>query len=258
MNRHQYFRQPKIYAATPGEKKALFSRSIFIYSSIFILLLVLAWFVWFSSYFKIKTIIISGSLNPEVAKEIDKFKGKNILFFQIGKIEKQLASGQTSISSLEIYKGLPNELKIKVNVREPKIIWQTKDRSYFIDGNGVVFELNNSTISDEEKLELPIIIDNKNVGVNLGTPIVTPDFVQYTLDLDKNFEGKIGTKIKEFRVNETTLQIEVVTEAGWRVLLDTSRDFNSQLTVLKKIFDQYGGDIKEYVDLRVEGRAYYK
>lgn len=256
--KHQYFRQPKIYAATPAERKAVVSKWTIIAGLIFILLLFLAWFIFLSSFFKIKTITISGSLNPEVAKEIDKFKGKNILLFRVGKIEKELAGGQTSISSLEIYKGIPDTLRVKVNVRVPEIIWQSQNKNYFIDKNGVIFELNDYVSVSQDNAPLPMIIDNKNLNVNLGSQIITTDLVQYILDLNNDFAPKMGTKIKEFRVNETTLQIEVVSEAGWKVLLDTSRDYNTQLTVLKKIFDQYGSEIKEYVDLRVEGRAYYK
>ncbi len=260
MPKFQYFRQPKIYAATPAEKKAFFSRWLIISVVALVLLLALAWFVCLSPYFKIKTITISGSLNPEVAEEINKFKGKNILFFRVGKIEKELAQGQTSISSLEIYKGIPDILRIKVNVRNPMLIWQTQGKNYFIDKNGIIFELNNyNTQNDnEDGTALPLIIDNKNINVTLGSQIITPEFGQYVLDLNNNFFAKMGTKIKEFRINETTLQIEVITEAGWRALLDSSRNYEAQLSVLKKIFDQYGNDIKEYVDLRVEGRAYYK
>ncbi|MCL5795299.1 MAG: cell division protein FtsQ/DivIB [Patescibacteria group bacterium] len=258
MNNHKYFRQPKIYAATPAERKANFSRVIIVMISIFLLLVLFFWFVCFSPYFKIKIITISGSLNPEVGKEIEKFKGKNILFFQIGKIEQQLASRQTSISSLEIFKGIPDTLRIKVNVRTPKIIWQTQGKNYFIDENGVIFELKNDESITQDDNKLPIVIDNKNVPINLGARIITPDFIRYILDLNSNFENKIGTKIKEFHVDETTLQVEVITESGWRALLDTSRDYNTQLIVLKKILDQYKDEIKEYIDLRVEGRAYYK
>lgn len=256
--RRDYFRQPKIYATTPREKEYHKLRvSLFLGFSVLLFLFVV-WFFFFSSYFKIKKIIISGSLNPEVYEEINRFQGRNILFFRVGKVSKELAQKQTSIASLEIYKGLPDTIKVKVNVRIPKIAWSSQGKTFLIDENGIAFELGGGRASTEEGEQIPTVIDSKDAPIEPGNQVVTPDFVLFILDLSNNFEGKIGPKITELKISETTFQIEVVTDQGWRVYFDTTRDLNNQLIALKKILDQYRDQIQEYVDLRVEGKVYYK
>jgi len=258
MSKENHFRQPKIYATTPREKKYYLSRRFVLIVVLCIISVLLIWFLFFSSYFKIKKIIISGSLNPEVEAEINRFQGKNILLFRTAKVEKNLAQKQTSIASLEIYKGIPDILKVKVNVRIPKIAWQSGDKTYLIDKKGVVFELGQGTAVTERGEPIPTIVDTKEVSLELGRQIVTEYFVKFILDLTKDFSAKIGANIQAIKIGETTFQIEVETDQGWRVYLDTTRDLNNQLTALRKILDQYRDQIHEYVDLRVEGRAYYK
>lgn len=252
-----HFKQPKIYATTPREKEYYNTRALLFYCFIALLLLLAIWFLFFSSYFKIKKIIISGSLNADISSEINKFVGKNIFTFRIGKIEHELAQKQTSIASLEIYKGLPDSLKVKVNVRDPKIVWQTQEKTYFIDINGIVFAQGDSGVLEKGQ-PLPLIIDTKNAPIEVGTRIVSANFVQFVLDLNKDFPQTVGANVSELKIGETTFQIEAVSDQGWRVYLDTTRDLHNQLVSLKKVLDQYREQIHEYVDLRVEGRAYYK
>lgn len=258
MNDSDYFRQPKIYATTLKEKRQYDSRKIIFWVILVVLLLILAWFLFFSSFFKIKKIIVSGSLNNEVSTEINQFIGRNLLTFRVSKIEKDLAQKQTSISSLQIFKGLPDTLKVKVNVREPKLLWVSEGKDYYIDENGIVFELSGFNPTEEEKNKIFKIIDVKNAPVVTGTQIVSSDFVKFVTELNNNFNRIVGANITETRVNETTFQVEVVTDQNWRVYFDATRNLNNQLVSLKKIIDQYRDQIHEYVDLRVEGRAYYK
>lgn len=258
MARNEYYRQPKIYATTSQEKEHRNFRSLLLYCSIALLLIIVIWFIFFSSYFKIKNIIISGSLNNEVNSEINQFVGRNLLVFKVGKIENALAKKQTSISSLQIFKGLPDTLKVKVNVREPKLLWVTGAKNYYIDENGIVFELSETSFSEEENKQFFKIIDTKNAPVVTGTQIVSGDLVKFITELNNNFSNIVGANISETRIGETTFQVEVATDQNWRVYLDTTRNLNNQLVSLRKIVDQYKDQIHEYVDLRVEGRAYYK
>ncbi len=250
-----HFKQPKIYASTPKIKEP-FNKKVIFYLVFFLIIIgLIVWFFGYSSYFKIKKVVINGQLNSDVKAEIDKFYNQNILFFSVKKIEQELATRQSSIKSLEIYKGIPDVLKVKVNVREPVLIWKIQDKTYYIDENGIIFELNQNT---EDLNNLPIIVDTKNAQVDLGAQALSKDFINFVLDANKYFNVNAGASIKEFRINETTFQVEVVTDQGWRVYLDTTRGITNQLNALKKILAQYKDQIREYIDLRVEGKAYYK
>lgn len=250
-----HFKQPKIYASTPKIKETFNKKIIFYIVFVLVIIGLIVWFFVFSPYFKIKKIVINGQLNSDVKTEIDKFYNQNILFFGVKKIESELAARQSSIKSLDIYKGIPDILKVKVNVRNPIITWKTQDKTYYIDESGIIFELNQNT---DDLGNLPIIVDTKNAQVDLGKQTLSKEFINFILDTNKYFNTNTGASIKEFRINETTFQVEVVTDQGWRVYFDTTRSISNQLGALKKILAQYKDQIHEYVDLRVEGKAYYK
>lgn len=256
--KRESFRQPKIYSTTPKDKGIYFSnRAILIIISV-IVILILFWFLFYSSYFKISSITVEGSLNPDVAAEIEALKGKNILSLVLGNTEAKLVQKQTSIETIQIRRGIPDTLKIKVFVRNPIIAWKSQDKVYLIDANGIVFEQGQGDVVDNNAQKIPTVIDSQNLALTPGGQIVSVDFVNFVKKLSDKFSAKIQANITEIKVGETTYQVEVGTDQGWRVLLDTTRNADTQLDALKKILDQYRDQIHEYVDLRVEGRAYYK
>lgn len=253
-----YYRQPKIFKTSADEASFRFSRKFFIYFGLIAFTIYLVWFLFYSQYFKVKEIVISGSLNSQVKDEINKLYGQNTLLFRPGKMEKVLATKQTSIDNLEILKGIPDILKVKVNVRVPIVRWKSQDKIYFIDSGGIIFELNENEVDIDEAQRLPLLVDSKNIAVTPGNQIIEPHFINFICDLYKEFPDRISANINEIIIGETTFQVEVLSSAGWRVYFDTSRDLVNQLIALRKVLDNYGGDIKEYIDLRVEGQAYYK
>lgn len=257
-DRRDHFRQPKIYATTPEQKTQHNLGRFLLCGVLIIVFLLVGFFLFLSPIFKVKNIIIDGSLNEQVQDEINKLYGKNVLLFQPARTERELAKKQSSVAYLKIFKGLPDTLKIKVYVRVPKIVWQTQGKTYLIDGEGIVFEGGEGAVASEEGNVLPVVNDSKNASLVIGSSIVTKDFVQFILDLYKDFETKTHTKISTTNISETTFYLEVVTEAGWRVYLSTTRVLSNQLEALVNVLNNYRDKIREYVDLRVEGRAYYK
>lgn len=253
------YRHPKVYrfSADDGEKIQI-SRKTFLMILGLATLLFIIWFLFGSNYFKVKEITTSGSLNPEVQSEIDSFKGKNIFTFVLGNTEEELKQKQSSINKISILRGIPDMLRINVEVRQPIIAWKSQDKTYYIDKNGIIFEFNGESADYWQNQKLPTVFDQKNLNFAVGKQIVSPDFVQFTVDVNKLIGEKTSKKFQEARINETTYQLEVLLDNNIRVLFDTLRKAEVQVNVLAKIFDQYQNDIHEYVDLRVEGRVYYK
>lgn len=50
----------------------------------------------------------------------------------------------------------------------------------------------------------------------------------------------------------------MVTSEGWKIILDTIRSYETQLNNLIKVLRTTKSPPKEYVDLRIEDRVYYK
>ena len=68
------------------------------------------------------------------------------------------------------------------------------------------------------------------------------------------------TNIKptHFEVVETTFDVNLHTEAGFYVKFNTMRASAKQLDNLKKVLVKKREEVHEYVDLRIDGWAYYK
>ncbi len=253
--RRQSFVSPKIYTRTSKEVSVSF-KPVYIWVFLLVVLIgFLIWWIFFSDFFKIKEIDIDGTLNGSIKTEIDKFYGQNIFLFTVGAKDKELAKKQTSIEKLNIIKGIPDMLKIEILVRSPEMRWKTQDKIYYIDKDGVIFNLEEST---EQFDNLPTVKDTRDLDVQLGSKIVTNDFVEFVSEIINQLDTKTDKEIEEIRINDTTLHLEVKFKDSYKVYFDTIGNLTRQVDLLKKTIEKHDGDIKEYVDLRVDKKAYYQ
>jgi hypothetical protein len=157
--------------------------------------------------------------------------------------------------NIDIYKGLPDSIKVIVYRRSRSFIWQTQSKSYSVDEDGVVYEEIPVVPADSQAL---VVTDNKGLPVELGQKIVVTDFIKFVNDISTKFSEKTKLKIVGMGVEETTYHLHLRTENGFMVMFDTMRNLDEQLEDLNLLVTKYGPDIKEYVDLRIAGRAYFK
>jgi len=254
--KRQSYRQPKIYSVTDKEPNVLRINTNYLWFLILLLIIaILIWFIFYSEYFKIKNIIIEGEVNESVKNEINNFYGKNIFLFTVTEQDEKLKESQTSIDQLNIVKGIPDTLKVEVFVRKPEIKWKTGDKEYFIDENGVLFNLE---VSNDEFDKIPLVYDGRNLEVTPGNKMVTNDFVEYVIQIFSKLPEYLKKEIEEIKINETTLFLEIKVKDSYKIYFDTLGNIDDQLKILSNIVENHNDDIKEYVDLRVTNRGYYK
>ena len=257
--RKNNFRNPKIYYSTPKKEHDVNISPFFIKIVLLIIITgVIIWFFFFSSFFKIKNIEISGTLNPEVKNAIEKFYGKNILIIRSGKIEEDLTKMQTSIKSIQVSRGIPDTLKVQVYVRDPQIAWQTQGKTYYIDDSGIVFDLTQNESVANSINSIPLVEDTQNIAIKTGTKLVTSDFVEFTKELAKKLKDDNDITVNKLKVSETTFQLEIETDQNFKIIVSTTESLDNQMAALNRVLDEKKQDIKEYVDLRIIGRVYYK
>ncbi|MEK7096393.1 MAG: FtsQ-type POTRA domain-containing protein [Patescibacteria group bacterium] len=214
------------------------------------------YFLFFSGVFKIKDVIIEGNTNISSEDLMSKLsKGSNVFLFDIEKAQSDILKNTPQIRELKIYRGLPNALKIIVVERESKIIWQTNNEKYLISSQGEIAKKLNSDI---EIGTMPVVTDKLNRPVELSMKLVPSSFVVFIENIYSQFEGYSGTKPKYFEVEETTFDVNLFTEAGYYVKFNTTRSSRKQLENLKRVIVAKGGEVKEYIDLRIDGWAYFK
>lgn len=249
------FKQPKIYRVTRKENKKLqFNFKILWGFLVLVLIAIIMWWLFYSDFFNIKFIEINGELNESVFSDIEKFYGENILLFSIGQEDKQLSEKQTSIKSLNVVKGIPDTLIIDVNVRDPKIVWHTQGKEYYIDENGIIFNLSEAPNTDS----LVHIYDSKNLDVYLGSKIVTDEFIDFVEKINNNLPNRVDKEIEKIEIAETTMYVKVTLRDSYYIYFSTENDVDDQLEIIDRLDKKNGEGIGEYVDLRVNSKAYYK
>jgi len=259
---NQLFNRPDIISGTVREKKSKPKKKLV---KTFLLLVLLGgffWFIFYSPIFQIKNITLEGvQANSDLIAEMNKFKGKNIFLMAVDSEKRNLIIKQPEIKDIVIWKGLPDTLKAKLTLRDKVLIWQSADRFYYVDGDGIAFKQRGPLALEEKNILL--IIDKKNVLVNLGTQFLSPVFVKFVTQLATDLptisaQIQVPITLTNIDVEESTLQTTAQTAEGFKILFDTTRPVDSQLAALKKVLSEHRSEVTEYVDVRVQGWAYFK
>ncbi|KKP88894.1 MAG: hypothetical protein UR93_C0006G0027 [Berkelbacteria bacterium GW2011_GWA2_35_9] len=232
-----------------SKNKTNFSQVLF-----FITLFLIIFFIYllfYSSYFSIKNIDLIGDYNDSTVEYIQSINGKNIFRFGSRKIKKDIKEKLPIIKDVKVVVGFPNTLKIFLKERDTELIWETQGRKYLVDKEGVVF-------AETEKIDIKRIQDEKNLPIKLGDKLVSNELTSIIRSIEIKLPAILSEEIDHFGIGESLFVITVYTKSSKRVIFYTQVPLAYQLTVLDELVKKDKENIKEYVDLRVEGYGYYK
>jgi cell division septal protein FtsQ len=228
-------------------------RPIKIWKPILILILIggLYYFVFQSSFFQIKNIIVDKNLPPAVTDYMAKYKGINIFTLKSADIRDDLLSKYPELTNINVARGIPDTIKVTFNERTPKLVWMSNLSMYLVDESGIVYK------EIQDPGQLIVVRDSNNLPVRIDQPIVSPSFINFVITLKPLIENN-GFQVDHFQVNETTFNVDAVTQDGLILKFDITRTPDSQISDLAKFDENHKGEAKSYIDLRVEGKVFYK
>lgn len=242
---------PKFFNS-PKEKKEFYpSKTWKILLSLLIIVLVLILVFFFSPLFKIKRIEVIPQ-DEKVSSFFSNFLDKNLFLVDTNQTKSDLIGQYPQILDVKISKGIPNVLRIKINSREGKVVWESGGEKYLIDENGLVFAKADGQVAD-----LPIVIDNKNLPVENLKPVVISSFVNFITDLSSKLAGS-ELAVDHYEVNETTFQVDAVTKNNLKIIFDTTLPIDPQIVAAQKVYTDHKAEVTKYLDVRVEGKVYYQ
>ncbi|MCL5410879.1 MAG: FtsQ-type POTRA domain-containing protein [Patescibacteria group bacterium] len=254
---YRKYRTPSIFSGGKIKTEKEFHFPKIPIKMIFIIgiILFLIYYLFFSTKFTIKDVIVEGNKMVPSEKIADSVpKHSNILLFGVSKTKKEILKNNPEIKNVEIFRGLPDAVKIVVLEHEGKLIWQSGDSSYLISTQGYVAK----KIDPGEMYDFPRVIDKKNIPVETGANLLSPSFVAFITNIYSQFFNVTNIKPKDFEINQTTFDINLNTEAGFYVKFSSLRSSAKQLDNLKQVLVAKRDQVHEYVDLRIDGWAYYK
>ena len=257
MKKRDIFKQPKVYSyndLNAGNPSKTYNGLPKVFKIILILILIipgLGWIVLYSPFFKIENIIIKGTSYLEQKDFEKEIIGQNIFLLNTNQISENILNKYPEIESININRGLPKTIKITIIESQSKIVWQTFEKSYLVNNHGIIIK---EIIGEND---LPKIKDNKDLKVSLNDQVVSENCIDFTIGLNNNFKYE-DISIDHFEINETIFQLDLITNKEWKVIFDTTGSFQTQLDDLERFLADYEDEIKEYADLRVENKVYYK
>lgn len=242
--------KPYFLRTPKSPKKIQFPFRFVKFLFLFIIFGFLAYIFLCSPYFNVQKLDIKGSKNESISDYLQTTKGKNLWLLNKKKLEDDLLK-YPEISRVSIRKWPPQTLKVEIVEKTEGIVWQTQGKKYLLDTRGFA-------IKEVGESSLPQVIDTKNAPMEIDKQVGSAAFVNFVKNLNFKFTPKTSLPLKEISVpEETTLELIVQTE-GFKVIFDTQEDLDQQLDNMIRVYQIKKDAIKEYMDLRIQGRVYYK
>lgn len=186
---------------------------------------------------------------------------QNILFFNEDVLADKLVSQFSVIKEVAISKEFPHKLTLDITERIPVGTWCLLDDGStllttscrYFDDSGVLW---GKALRSSGSLLLSI--DDLRITEE-QTKMIDQSILE---PIKKAIVGldELGIKIKKIEIPDGTIgDFRVYIVAGYYILFNNESDIFGQIKVLKILLDEKGKNFKPtYVDLRIDGRIYYK
>jgi cell division septal protein FtsQ len=178
----------------------------------------------------------------------------SLLTLDEDQLVSDLQQADPLVRSVEVRRKWFHTLRLSVVLKQPSMGWSSDNQFYLLDRDGTAIGM----LPAGSKL--PVVKDGSNLPVKLGQRVTTSRFVDFTSDLAPALGGA-GYGVSGMEVKDTTLDLTVTTDKGYRLVFDTSRPVEEEIADLKAVARTLAAQKRtpaEYIDLRIAGKAYYK
>lgn len=224
--------------------------------------------VFYSGWTEIRSISINGlktltaeQIYPMVNEKLEerslpilKVKYlKNNLFFNPEPIKETLLANFTIIKNIEIKKDYPHDVNIEIIERTPIGTWCYTENCFYFDEEGMLW---GKALKSSGSLLLTVQDERTQ-----------PDKFE-TVDLEfwdkikNSVSGLNSLGIKTVRTiipSDSISNFRIYTAKNYYLLFSLENDIATQIDVLRIFLENKAEDFTaQYIDLRIEGRVYYK
>lgn len=251
--------------------------------------------VFFSGFLAVDTIELRGivktpadDLKALVLQHLDgqvlgRVPRNNIALVPAQEITRKILERFPRLSSAVVRKKYPHSITVEVAERQYAGVWCAASQPQTASSNQTVSEDAPSTPTTTSPL-IPLkcflvdaegvayseaaessgvlqlrIIEARDNEPQLGTEVIDPHVLDFFRRAKDALEKRFGIRTSHFEIRGLP-DATVYTAHGWQILLDATKSLDAALDSFKEtieIIDQRTTRI-EYIDLRIEGRVYYK
>lgn len=261
------------------------------------IILITGGFIIKSSYLKITKFSYEG-LNSVNQEELEEYLKKelpvlnqssllpsdNYFLVDTKKLEDSLNKKFPTNYSV-VTKNFPNTLNVQMNEKDSSVVYYNGEKYYLLDQNGFLIKpltiiinqaqteqttINSSTISTSTSLKsaniitgeklgkefekLPIIYDKRNLEIKNGT--ISAELIKTILEWKELLEKQKIASIKYFAFENPESGIEIFTNQVWKIYFNAQINPADQFNNLKLVLKE--NKPQEYIDVRYEGRVFWK
>lgn len=197
------------------------------------------------------------SVSDSINKILDSsLFGRNTIFLSTDKLAKQLMDQDKQLGGVKIGRDFVNGLIVTITEETPSLGWQSGSSVFVLSSDGRAIGLVEKADSN-----MPIVVDSANIPVNIGQKVVPTEFIDFVQIITQGLRAQKIDFVQLSVPAESVGELYVQTKVGYKIKFDTARDGAAQLNDLKAVLASLSSQKKtptEYIDLRIEGRAFYK
>ena len=267
--------QGSIYDHLRKKKARKQKKRRLLYGSFFVSMFIgVFYFLFFSGYCDIRGITVSGAekiqedaVRAAIAEMFDErsmflFSNKNFFLFSTEEAARAVKEKFPGIDSIEVGRKIWGaKLAVVIVEREAAGVVcgeKEQDACMYLDKSGAVFAVAPRIIGASV-----LRIEEESLSMITGFPAqkYTGDAMDFIARVKRHVREKAGIIIETFVFLNEYGDVETRTQEGFTVLFSMKQDAELQAQILKNLLTQEIKDQApqlEYIDLRVENRAYYK
>ena len=266
-HKSKFVAKRKQQTAIKKEKQSFVKMIIYFIFLIFIFGAI--YFFIFSSAFKIKKVVITGTDNAKDIRAIELiinnftqynkflfFSQKNIFILNKNALKNAIKLN-FDFKLIDLKIKTPHTLLVNVKTKAPRIIWREDNKFFTIYSDGRV---KNQT--DGNIFELPVVNRGTSTSLAIGDLMLSQKQIKYINKLFSlfNFYFK-DIQAKQFIVTSLeSRQVKLITSEGWYILFNLDLDPADSLTMVKAVLEQKIKDRHNlhYINAKIKDRIYYK
>lgn len=266
-------------------------KKIAVITAIAAIFILLGYFLFFSSFFTINKIAVTGNKNilaPTITDTVQQTLNKkkyfilprtNIFILDIQDVVKVL-NGQFLLDNIKVEKKYPFELSIaikekisrfvlgieysedvKTTTTSTSVILRKYVKSYLVDRDGLI--TGNFIDSADAAADYPRVVDTNSRAINIGDYVLDKQKIEQILYLYDKINQKTELAVKELQIDSSIPEQTVVVadKRGFTVKFELNDKIDRQIQSLTLLWSsklKNAINNLEYIDLRFGEKIYYK